>query len=68
MAVEAGLGEIWRGAISSGGSGKFRRAAARRGKAVQVRSGKAWSGLLSSGWARQGGFGELRSGKEGLAL
>ena len=27
-------------------------------KAVQVRSGKAWSGLLRSGWARRGGQGK----------
>ena len=30
--------------------------------AVQVRSGKAWSGLLSSGWARHGGRGAFRCG------
>lgn len=30
--------------------------------AVQVRSGKAWSGLLSSGWARRGGRGPVGYG------
>jgi len=50
VAVEAGLGEIWRGAISSG-------------KAVLVSSGALRLGGAGSGTVGQGGHGMVRFGR-----